>query len=169
MIADHRAISAFLDAKAAESGSALNTVLAYGRDLRDLSDWLSTHKLALAQLTRERVEDYLAHCDAQGLSRATRARRLSSIRQLFRFAHEEGFRPDNPALRLSGPGRGPCPLPTCAPCTANKSLRPRAGSGNGPAPCARWRLPWRAVIPCPPCPSLLTNFARPTWPICWPR
>lgn len=105
MIADHRAISAFLDAKAAESGSALNTVLAYGRDLRDLSDWLSTHKLALAQLTRERVEDYLAHCDAQGLSRATRARRLSSIRQFTRFALEEGWRDDNPAIRISGPGR----------------------------------------------------------------
>ena len=105
MIADHRAISAFLDAKAAESGSALNTVLAYGRDLRDLSDWLSTHKLALAQLTRERVEDYLAHCDAQGLSRATRARRLSSIRQFTRFALEEGWRDDDPAIRISGPGR----------------------------------------------------------------
>ena len=105
MIADHRAISAFLDAKAAESGSALNTVLAYGRDLRDLSDWLSTHKLALVQLTRERVEDYLAHCDAQGLSRATRARRLSSIRQFTRFALEEGWRDDDPAIRISGPGR----------------------------------------------------------------
>lgn len=105
MIADHRVISAFLDAKAAESGSALNTVLAYGRDLRDLSDWLSTHKLALAQLTRERVEDYLTHCDAQGLSRATRARRLSSIRQFTRFALEEGWRDDDPAIRISGPGR----------------------------------------------------------------
>jgi integrase/recombinase XerD len=51
------------------------------------------------------VEDYLVHCDAQGLSKATRARRLSSIRQLFRFAFDEGWRADNPALRLTGPGR----------------------------------------------------------------
>lgn len=105
MISDHRAISAFLDAKAAESGSARNTVLAYGRDLRDLSDWLGGRGLDLAQLTRERVEDYLGHCDAQGLSRATRARRLSSIRQFTRFALEEGWRPDDPAIRISGPGR----------------------------------------------------------------
>lgn len=105
MISDHRAISAFLDAKAAESGSARNTVLAYGRDLRDLSDWLRGRGLDLAQLTRERVEDYLGHCDAQGLSRATRARRLSSIRQFTRFALEEGWRPDDPAIRISGPGR----------------------------------------------------------------
>lgn len=105
MIADHRAISAFLDAKAAESGSARNTVLAYGRDLRDLSDWLAARDLSLACLTRERVEDYLTHCDAQGLSRATRARRLSSIRQFTRFALEEGWRDDDPAIRISGPGR----------------------------------------------------------------
>ncbi|WP_374300209.1 site-specific tyrosine recombinase XerD [Paracoccus sp. (in: a-proteobacteria)] len=105
MIADHRAISAFLDAKAAESGSAQNTMLAYGRDLRDLSDWLAARGAMLADLTRERVEDYLTHCDAQGLSRATRARRLSSIRQFTRFALEEGWRKDDPAIRIVGPGK----------------------------------------------------------------
>ncbi|MBU3030841.1 site-specific tyrosine recombinase XerD [Paracoccus marinaquae] len=102
---DHRAISTFLDAQAAESGAAQNTLLAYGRDLRDLSDWLSGRGAALADLSRETVEDYLAHCDAQGLSRATRARRLSSIRQFTRFALEEGWREDDPAIRITGPGR----------------------------------------------------------------
>lgn len=104
-IPDHRAISDFLDAQAAEAGAARNTLLAYGRDLRDLSDWLSGRRLTLADLTRERVEDYLAHCDAEGLSRATRARRLSSIRQFTRFALEEGWREDDPAIRITGPGR----------------------------------------------------------------
>lgn len=104
-IPDHRAISDFLDAQAAEAGAARNTLLAYGRDLRNLSDWLAGRRLALADLTRERVEDYLAHCDAEGLSRATRARRLSSIRQFTRFALEEGWREDDPAIRITGPGR----------------------------------------------------------------
>jgi integrase/recombinase XerD len=43
----------------------------------------------------------------QGLSKATRARRLSSIRQLYRFAFDEGWRSDNPALRLRPRGRPP--------------------------------------------------------------
>jgi len=38
------------------------------------------------------------------LSKATRARRLSAIRQMFRFAHEEGWRDDHPAMRIKGPG-----------------------------------------------------------------
>ena len=104
-MSDGRAISAFLDAQAAESGAARNTLLAYGRDLNDLSGWLGRRGLALADLTRERIEDYLAHCDAQGLLRATRARRLSAIRQFSRFALEEGWREDDPAIRIAGPGR----------------------------------------------------------------
>lgn len=100
-----RWITTFLDACAAELGSARNTRLAYGRDLADFADWLDGRSLELASAERAAVEDYLVHCDALGLSKATRARRLSSIRQLFRFAFEEGWRPDNPALRLAGPGR----------------------------------------------------------------
>lgn len=100
-----RWISTFLDARAAELGAARNTQLAYGRDLLDFADWLARHELGVATAGREAVEDYLVACDAQGLSKATRARRLSSIRQLYRFAFEEGWRADNPALRLTGPGR----------------------------------------------------------------
>lgn len=100
-----RWISTFLDACAAELGAARNTQLAYGRDLLDFADWLGRRGLGFAAAGREAVEDYLVQCDAQGLSKATRARRLSSIRQLYRFAFEEGWRSDNPALRLTGPGR----------------------------------------------------------------
>ena len=100
-----RWISTFLDACAAELGAARNTQLAYGRDLADFADWLARRDLGFDKAGREAVEDYLVHCDAQGLSKATRARRLSSIRQLYRFAFEEGWRSDNPALRLTGPGR----------------------------------------------------------------
>ena len=46
MSADHNAIGAFLDAQAAEAGAARNTLLAYGRDLRDLSDWLGARALS---------------------------------------------------------------------------------------------------------------------------
>src|SRR5690606_41206063 len=98
-------ISAFLDAQAAEAGAARNTLLAYGRDLRDFADWLAARGDSLMTVPREGVEDYLSHCDAQGLSRATRARRLSAIRQWTRFALDEGWRDDDPACRISGPGR----------------------------------------------------------------
>ena len=97
-------ISSFLAAAAAELDAARNTLLAYGRDLKDFIDWLARHGHALPTASRDDVESYLVFCEAQGLSKATRARRLSAIRQLYRFAHEEGWRDDNPALRIKGPG-----------------------------------------------------------------
>jgi integrase/recombinase XerD len=98
-------IDAFLEAQAAELGAALNTRLAYARDLRDYAEWLGSRGLAFDTAARADVEDYLVDCDTRGLSRATRARRLSAIRQLYRFAFEEGWRSDNPAIQIRGPGR----------------------------------------------------------------
>ena len=97
-------ISSFLEAQAAELDAARNTQLAYGRDLKDFAGWLAHRGMSFAAVTRDAVEQYLVSCEAEGLAKATRARRLSSIRQLFRFAHDEGWCDANPAIRIKGPG-----------------------------------------------------------------
>lgn len=96
-------LATFLDAQAAELGAARNTLLAYGRDLTDFLGWIEARGLSLDTLGRQEIEDYLKACDAEGLAVSTRARRLSAIKQLFRFALEEGWRDDNPALQIKGP------------------------------------------------------------------
>ena len=83
--ADLGRIAAFLDAQAAELGAATNTLLAYGRDLKDFAGWLAQRGKEVGAVTREDIEAYLTHCADQGLARSTRARRLSAIKQLFRF------------------------------------------------------------------------------------
>jgi integrase/recombinase XerD len=98
-------IAGFLDAMAAERGAAANTLAAYERDLTDAAEWLAGRGMDFAGAQKADVEGYLIHCDAQGLSSATRARRLSAIKQLYRFAFEEGLRADNPAVQIAGPGR----------------------------------------------------------------
>lgn len=100
-----RWISSFLEAQAAELGAATNTQLAYGRDLNHFVDWIKRHKLDLISVNRDNIESYLIDCDAEGLAKATRARRLSAIKQIYRFAFEEGWRSDNPAIQIKGPGR----------------------------------------------------------------
>ncbi|MCG6901633.1 MAG: site-specific tyrosine recombinase XerD [Rhodobacter sp.] len=98
-------IQAFLEAQAAELDAAHNTQLAYARDLKDYQGWLMARGSDLDKAMRDDVEAYLIHCETQGLAQATRARRLSAIRQLYRFAFEEGWRSDNPAIQIKGPGR----------------------------------------------------------------
>ena len=98
-------ISTFLEAQAAELGAATNTQLAYGRDLKDFDGWLARRDLDFMSAQQADVEGYLIHCEAQGLAKSTRARRLSAAKQLYRFAFEEGLRKDNPAIQISGPGQ----------------------------------------------------------------
>ncbi|MCL4154224.1 UNVERIFIED_CONTAM: hypothetical protein GTU68_001917 [Idotea baltica] len=95
-------IQSFLEAQSAELDAATNTQLAYARDLQVFSDWLAG---PFGEVSQSDVEKFLIWSEAQGLAKTTRARRLSAIKQLFRFAFEEGWREDNPALQISGPGR----------------------------------------------------------------
>ena len=98
-------ISAFLEAQSADLGAARNTLLAYGRDLKDAAGWLARRGPGLEHADQGDIEAYLVACEAAGLARATRARRLSSLKQFYRFLFDEGLRGDNPALRIAGPGK----------------------------------------------------------------
>ena len=98
-------LQAFLEAQAAELDAAENTRQAYARDLTAFGDWLAARGAHFATVTRDQIEGYLVTCAAEGLAPATRARRLSAIKQLFRFAFDEGWRSDDPASRIAGPGR----------------------------------------------------------------
>jgi len=99
--AGEAATAAFLEALQAERGAAANTLVAYRRDLADLAAFLGS---GWPGAEREALEDWMADMAARGLGPATRARRLSAARQFFRFALEEGWREDDPAARLEGPG-----------------------------------------------------------------
>ncbi|MEO1550341.1 MAG: tyrosine recombinase [Pseudomonadota bacterium] len=104
-MSDARLISRFLEAIRAEQDAADNTLLGYGRDLKDAMDGLASLGVTLQTAQRAEIEAYLANLEAQGLSSATRARRLSALKQLYRFAFEEGLREDNPVHLIKGPKR----------------------------------------------------------------
>jgi integrase/recombinase XerD len=96
-------IEIFLDALAAERGAAVNTLAAYRRDLEHFTGWLNGAGITVEKAGRSEIEGYLADLEIASLSPATRARRLSAIRQFYRFALSEGWRSDDPAARISGP------------------------------------------------------------------
>lgn len=93
----------FLDARRAELDASDNTILAYARDLGDFKVFLERRRSDFTDATRDDIEQYLVHLDRAGMARSTRSRRLSAIRQLYRFAYEEGWRTDNPASQIKGP------------------------------------------------------------------
>lgn len=126
-------ISAFLDAARAERGAAANTALAYGRDLLDFSAWAGRQGCHFSTASREDIHAYLISCEAAGLGQSTRARRLSAIKQLFRFAFEEGWISANPALRIKGPGARQALPKTLSEADVNAILRASAAYGRDAA------------------------------------
>jgi integrase/recombinase XerD len=107
---DSRLIDLFLDMLAAERGAGDNTLSAYRRDLEDLAAFLRRAGQGFAGASTQVLRDYLADLDTRGFKSSSVARRLSSMRHLFRFLLNERIRADDPAAILSGPKRGR-PLP----------------------------------------------------------
>jgi integrase/recombinase XerD len=107
---DERLIALYLDMLAAERGAQSNTLAAYARDLADFSTSLTRARRSIAGASTEDLRAYLGELSRRDLRAATVARRLSAIRQLYRFLYAEGQRRDDPAAVLEGPKRAR-PLP----------------------------------------------------------
>lgn len=99
-------IEQFLDAISAEKGAAQNTLDSYRHDLHDVESFLSEKKSNITDASGDDLRKYMQYVFEQGLSAKTASRRLSSIRQIYRFMAAEGIRADNPALQLDSPRQG---------------------------------------------------------------
>lgn len=101
-----RVIEVFLDMLAAERGGAENTLAAYRRDLDDFTEHLATEARTVETASTEDLRGYLRALARRGFKSTSVARRLSAIRQLYRFLYAEGYRSDDPAAVVEGPKRG---------------------------------------------------------------
>lgn len=101
---------AFLEMLAAERGAARNTLSAYATDLGDFAAFCARRGLAAEAVGPEPLRDYMRSLTDLGLKPRTSARRLSALRQFYRFLAREGVRPDDPTDTLDAPRLTP-PLP----------------------------------------------------------
>ena len=103
---DDTLIELFLDMLAAERGAGENTLSAYRRDLADFAEYLVTKRRTIASASTDDVRGYLQSLTKRSFAATSVARRLSAIRQLYRFLYAEGRRGDDPAAIIEGPKRG---------------------------------------------------------------
>jgi integrase/recombinase XerD len=95
----------------AERGLASLTLESYAHDLQDFRQFLrSLNRGSWEEVTLEDFQNYLATLQSRGLSARSRARRLSALRQFFRFLQREERLPANPVELLDSP-RLPLKLP----------------------------------------------------------
>ncbi len=99
-------IALFLDMLSAERGASQNTLAAYERDLQMSEQALSRFGKKLQTAQQNDLQTLLGLWSKQGLAASTQARRLSALKQYYRFLQLEELRKDNPAKALSAPKQG---------------------------------------------------------------
>ena len=98
-------VESFLEMMSAERGASANTLSAYQRDLKEYLASLTGQGRDPMNATGDHIRAYLAQIAGLGLSAATGARRLSSLRQFHNFMLSEGLRTDDPSAIIEGPRR----------------------------------------------------------------
>ncbi len=106
----HSHVAAFLEMLASERGASENTLDAYRRDLAAFAAHLDDRAQSFSSTTRADIAAFMEALGREGLSASSRARRLSAVRQLFKFLEAEGLVTDNPAAGTKAPKRAR-PLP----------------------------------------------------------
>jgi len=97
------AMTSFLTHIKVEKGLSSNTVSAYRRDMAKFAEFAKKRKLALENINRDDLVDFLAGLYRQKLESKSVARHLVSLRSFFRFAQIQGLIPSDPSMNLESP------------------------------------------------------------------
>lgn len=97
-----RALELFLEMMASERGASVHTLDAYQRDLNDFAAFAGAKRGGLVKASSTTIRAYLARLGKAGIAPRTAARRLSTLRQFYRFLLSEGLRDDDPCTIVDG-------------------------------------------------------------------
>jgi integrase/recombinase XerD len=122
----------FLDMLMAERGASAKTIEAYTNDLAHFLAYLAQKKTTALEGSADHLRGYLAELSRRGLAPTSRARKLSAIRQFFRFLLGEGMRKDDPSSAIDSPKLGR-PLPKLLSLAEVEALLDAAKDGVGRA------------------------------------
>ena len=99
-------LEAFLEMMIAERGAADNTIESYQRDLTEVSNFLSARRTNLNKATSDDIKAYLKQMSDEGYAASSQSRHLSSMKQFYRFLHDEGILDDDPTGIIDAPKSG---------------------------------------------------------------
>lgn len=97
-------VCAYLAHLRVERGLAGNTVLAYGRDIRQFLDHVRARGASAGSLDRAELHAYVAALSDRRRAAATVHRKIAAVRSFLDFLYREGQRAE-PAPRVEGPRR----------------------------------------------------------------
>ncbi|HMB77399.1 MAG TPA: site-specific integrase, partial [Kiloniellaceae bacterium] len=96
----------FLEMLLVERGVSANTLEAYRRDLDAFQAYLRKTGRTMREADSDGIRGFLAMLTASGMAPRTQARRLSALRQYYRYLLAEGLRDDDPSAAVDSPRLG---------------------------------------------------------------
>lgn len=97
------AIESFLEMMSAERGAAENTLQSYRHDLEAAAEFLASQNVQLPAAMPAQIQAILDDMAKQGFASTTQARRLSALKQFYKFLYMEGLRSDDPTGIIDAP------------------------------------------------------------------
>ncbi len=98
-------VERFLEMLSVERGASANTIDAYARDLANFASFIYKRDRILEAATTDDITGFVSLMVEEGLAASSRARRLSALKQFFRFLVADGIRSDDPSSMVGGPKR----------------------------------------------------------------
>jgi len=99
-------IDAFLEYLVSERSAPENTIAAYANDLRSFFTWTAEKDLAYRHITAAHLREFTSQSKLAGLKTASINRRLTAIRQFYRFLLQEELVDSDPTRDLVRPKNG---------------------------------------------------------------
>lgn len=100
---DQYLVEAFIEMILAERGASANTVSAYRRDLEKYFSFLKSQNRSTLDVGQTDCEAFLSALAKGGLSPASQARMLSTLRQFHQFLFSDQLRNDDPTGLIAAP------------------------------------------------------------------
>lgn len=105
---DIASIENFLITLKLTKGASAHTLDAYERDLAQFADYIKrTFELSLLKVEESHLQKFLRHLKSKKLSPSSMARKLSALKQYFRFQVKEGNLKEDPTTLIESPSPRP--------------------------------------------------------------
>ena len=124
-------VNRFLEMMSAERGAAQNTLEAYGRDVSQFLEYCGN--VSLKNISADDIADFVQYLSKkEQLSSKTVARKISAVREFFKFLYTDKIIKENPAADVQTPKQQK-PLPKFLTQEEIKQLIQAAMEGKTPA------------------------------------
>jgi len=96
-------VKSYISYLAGARGFSLNTIDAYEGDIKQFTGFVASRGRKIKQIDRPDITAFIQYISKLGVATTTLARKISSLKNFFKFLIEEGLIKEDPTLAIESP------------------------------------------------------------------